>query len=231
MRFDSKSGDFLATGNVIIQADGLTVRAPRGTGNVKRKEVFFTEGIVASGDWQGDWVDFVAGSLVLQFGAQPVYTAEGGVKGDVGRINIDADKLWMKGSEIAALGVRRLEDRETDVAFGAGDVRGTLANGVLSSMVAKNKVWMRGRPNNSGEMVDIRGETAVYSVERGSVVLSGNVRAVQKGRTLTAQSLVYFPANNRVDAIGGNVPSGQVASPDRAKITIDLRQERQRNQP
>lgn len=228
MRFDSKTGDFLATGDVRIRSGGLVVTAPRGTGNVKRKEVHFSEGIAASGDWQGDWVDLNAGSISLYFAQTPTYTVENGVSGDIGKISIDADKLYMKGTDISALNVRRLEDHDAGIAFGAEDVRGTLVDGVLTSLTAKAKVWLRGRPNDGGDMVDIRGDTAVYSVERGSVVLSGNVRAVQKGRTLTSQSIVYFPANNRVEALGGVVRSGQTVSADRATITIDLRQERER---
>ena len=230
MRFDVQTGDFLATGNVVIKAEGLTVRAPRGTGNVRHKEIHFEEGIVASGDWQGDWVDFAAGAISLYFAQTPTYIAEGGVKGDVGRIFVDADKLYMKGTEIAAKGVRRFEDFETAVAFGAESLNGTLLNGILTTLIAQNKVWLQGRPNSQGDMVDVRGDTAVYSQERGSVVLSGNVRAKQGGRDLTAQSLVYFPGNNRIEAIGGLVGKGENADLVPARITIDLSQEKRREQ-
>ena len=229
LRFDSQSGDFLATGNVTIQADGLTVYAPRGTGNVKHKAIRFGEGIVASGDWQGDWIDLAAGSIELFFAQTPTYIAEGGVKGDIGKISVDADKFYMKGAAISALNVRRLEDREADIAFGADSVQGTLLEGVLTSLTAERSVWLRGRPNAVGDTVDIRANTAVYSVERGSVVLNGNVRAVQGGRVLTSQSLVYFPGDNRVDAIGGlDLKGSGGANP--ARITIDLNQEKQRRQ-
>jgi lipopolysaccharide export system protein LptA len=228
MRFDSKSGDFLATGNVVIQAGGLRVYASRGTGNVETKEVHFTEGIVASGDWRGDRVDLVAGSISLYFAQTPTYTAEDGVKGSIGKIFVDADKLYMKGSDISVKGARRLEDRATDVSFGAESLQGVLSNGELTSMTARGKVWLRGRPNSEGEMADIRGDTAVYSVERGSVVLSGNVKAVQRGRTLTSQSIVYFPSNNRIEAIGGLVRDGKSTESSPARITIDLRQEERR---
>jgi lipopolysaccharide export system protein LptA len=229
MRFDSQSGDFLAVGNVVIQADGLTVYASRGTGNVETKEVHFTEGIAASGDWRGDEVNLAAGSISLYFAQTPTYIAEDGVKGSVGNIFVDADKLYMKGSDISAKGVRRLEDRALDVAFGAESLQGVILDGDLTALNAQGKVWLRGRPNAGGEMVDIRGNTAVYSVERGSVVLSGNVRATQKGRTLTSQSIVYFPANNRIEAIGGVSPDGESTGTKPARITIDLTQEEQRN--
>ena len=41
MLFEAESGEFSASGNVVIQADGVTFRAPLGTGNVKSKEVHF----------------------------------------------------------------------------------------------------------------------------------------------------------------------------------------------
>jgi lipopolysaccharide assembly outer membrane protein LptD (OstA) len=229
MRFDFQSGDFLATGNVTIQADGLTVYAPRGTGNVKDKIIRFEEGIITSGDWQGEWIDLTAGSIELFFAQTPTYIAEGAVKGDIGKISVDADKFYMKGEDISALNVRRLEDREADIAFGAESVQGTLQEGVLTSLTAERNVWLKGRPNAANETVDIRGDTAVYSVERGSIVLNGNVKAVQKGRVLTSQSLVYFPGDNRIDAIGGvDLTGSGGANP--ARITIDLNQEKQRRQ-
>jgi lipopolysaccharide export system protein LptA len=228
MRFDSQSGDFLATGNVVIRVDGLTVRAPRGTGSVETKEVHFTEGIAASGDWRGDSVDLTAGSISLYFAQTPTYIAEDGVKGSVGDIFVDADKFYMKGPDISAKGVRRLENRPLDIVFGAESLQGVISGGELRTLTAQNKVWLRGRPGATGETVDIRGDTAVYSVERGSVVLSGNVRAVQKGRTLTSQSMVYFPAFNRLEAIGGIVREGENVNTKPARITIDLKQEERR---
>jgi lipopolysaccharide export system protein LptA len=223
MRFDSQSGDFLADGRVVIRVGDLTVRASRGTGNVEAREVHFAEGIEASGSWQGDEVDLTAGSISLYFSQTPTYIAEGGVKGRIGRVFVDADKFYMKGSDIIARGVRRLENRALDVTFGAESIQGVISGGELTALTAQNRVWLRGRPNAGGEMVDIRGDTAVYSVERGSVVLSGNVRAVQKGRTLTSQSIVYFPANNRIEAIGGVARDGKSPDTKPARITIDLK--------
>ena len=108
------------------------------------------------------------------------------------------------------------------IAFGAGAMEGLIRDGVLVSMTAKSKVWIEGRPNRTGDAVSLNGDKAIYSEERGSVVLSGNVRAVQKGRTLTSDSLVYFPEQNRVEALGGIVSQSGVASADRATITIEI---------
>mgnify|MGYP000953079619 CR=1 FL=1 len=244
MRFDSKTGDFLATGNVVIRADGLTVVSPRGSGNIERREALFDEGVTASGDWQGDRVDLRAGSLALSFGESPSCKLDRGVRGSVGTIALDADRMTLIGrgglsgagegerqTKLWLVNVRRVEDRSRDIAFGAEAVEGRLRKGVLVSMTAKSQVWVEGRPNSGGDAVSLRGDRAIYSEERGSVVLSGNVRAVQKGRTLTSDSLVYFPDQNRVEALGGIVSRSGTASADRATITIDLSQEPKRSAP
>ena len=241
MRFDSKTGDFLAAGNVVIRADGLTVVSPRGTGNTLRREVLFDEGVTASGDWQGDRIDLQAGNLELFFGEPPSCKVAKGVRGGVGEIVLDAERLTLIGrgglsgadegdgrTKVWMTNVRRVEDRSMGIAFGADSVEGMLREGVLVSMTAKSKVWIEGRPNRSGDAVSLRGDRAVYSEERGSVVLSGNVRAVQRGRTLTSDSLVYFPDQNRVEALGGMVSRSGTASADRATITIDLSKEPKR---
>ena len=241
MRFDSKTGDFLAAGNVVIRADGLTVVSPRGTGNTLRREVLFDEGVTASGDWQGDRIDLQAGSMELFFGEPPSCKVAKGVRGGVGEITLDAERLTLIGrgglsgadegdgrTKVWMTNVRRVEDRSMGIAFGADSVEGMLREGVLVSMTAKSKVWIEGRPNRSGDAVSLRGDQAVYSEERGSVVLSGNVRAVQKGRTLTSDSLVYFPDQNRVEALGGMVSRSGTASTERATITIDLSKEPKR---
>ena len=241
MRFDSKTGDFLAAGNVVIRADGLTVVSPRGTGNTLRREVLFDEGVTASGDWQGDRIDLQAGSMELFFGVPPSCKFDKGVRGGVGEIALDADRLTLTGlgglsgadegdgrTKVWMTNVRRVEDRSMGIAFGADSVEGMLREGVLVSMTAKSKVWIEGRPNRSGDAVSLRGDRAIYSEERGSVVLSGNVRAVQKGRTLTSDSLVYFPDQNRVEALGGMVSRSGTASAERATITIDLSKEPKR---
>jgi hypothetical protein len=204
------------------------VRAPRGTGNINNKEIHFKEGIVASGDWQGEWIDLTAGSLSLFFAQTPTCIAEGGVKGDYGKISVDADKLYIKGSDISAVAARRLEDHEAEVVFGAANIQGTLLDGVLTALTAKRDVWLQGRLKIDREAVYIRGDTAVYSVERGSVVLSGNIKAIQEGRALTAQSLVYFPGENRIDALGGVTAEGGNAVVNPARITIDLSREKRK---
>lgn len=241
MRFDSQTGDFLADGNVTITAGGLTVVAPRGTGNVERREVLFDEGIVASGDWMGDRVDLKAGKLSLSFADAPTCRFQGGVKGGVGAMRLDADRLTLIGlggvteatgadrqTKFWVVKARNIEDRSQGLSFGADAVEGVLRGGELHTLTADKGVWLKGKPKAAGgEAVSLRGSHALYSLDRGSVVLSGNVSATQGGRTLKSESIVYFPSQNRVEAMGGAPTLGSKGTPTpRAEITIDLSREK-----
>ena len=244
MRFDSNTGDFLADGNVKITAGDLNVHAPVGTGNVDRREVNFEQGITAKGKWMGDRVDIKAGRLLLSFADIPGARFQNGVKGGVGTMYLDADRLTLTGiggisspsgrdrqTKFWIVNAKNLEDRSKGIIFGAGSVEGSLRNGELHDMTAKKGVWIKGRPKANEAPVNLRGDSALYSVERGSVVVSGHVVAVQGGRTLKSDSIVYFPDQNRVEALGGLTKRKDgTVNTERAEITIDLSRERKPSQ-
>ncbi len=246
MRFDAQTGDFLADGNVIITAGELTVNAPTGSGNVDRREVHFDNGITASGKWMGDKVNIKAGKLLLSFADIPTCKFQNGVKGGVGTMKLDADRLTLTGmggisdpqpgdrqTKFWLAKARNLEDTSRGMSFGADSVEGVIRGGDLYDLTAKKSVWLKGRPKSSGDPVSLKGDNALYSLERGSVVVSGHVVAVQGGRTLKSDSIVYFPAQNRVEALGGLTRKSQTGavSADRAEITIDLTRERKKDSP
>ena len=244
MQFDAQTGNFTADGNVTIKAGDLNVNAPSSRGNIDRREVNFNEGITASGKWYGDKVNLKAGKLLLSFADIPSCKFQGGVRGGFGTMRLDADRLTLTGagglstptardrqSKFWLVNVRNLEDTSRGLAFGANSVEGLVRNGELYDFTAKRGVWLKGKPKAKGDAVSIKGDNALYSIARGSVVLSGHVVAVQGGRTLRSDSIVYFPEQNRVEAIGGynrRAKSGVVSS-DRAEITIDLSRERKIN--
>ena len=241
MRFDAQTGDFLADGDVKITAGELNVEAPVGSGNVDRREINFDEGIKASGKWQGDKIDLNAGQLTLSFYELPTCRFLNGVRGGIGAMRLDADGLILTGlggisdsaedndtqTKFLIANARNLEDKSKGLSFGANSVEGVLKEGELHEMTAEKSVWLKGRPKSKGEAVSLKGDQAVYSLERGSVVVSGHVVAVQGGRTLKSDSVVYFPDQNRVEALGGLTKEvGGIVSTDRAEITIDLSREK-----
>ena len=244
MRFDSETGDFLADGNVIITAGDLKLTAPEGSGNVEKRIVNFDKGITASGKWYGDKVSLKAGKVSLSFEDIPSCKFIGGVKGSMGTMRLDADRLTITGAggidqpsgkdtqtKFWITKARNLEDGSRGLRFGADSVEGLLKAGDLHELTAKRSVWLKGKPNSKEETVTLKGDHALYSLTRGSVVVSGHVVAVQGGRTLRSDSVVYFPDQNRVEALGGltrKTDTGAIDS-DRAEIIIDVNRER-RNQ-
>ena len=246
MRFDSDTGDFLADGNVIITAGELKLTAPEGYGNVNTRIVNFDKGITASGKWYGDKVSLTAGQVSISFENIPSCKFLGGVKGSMGTMKLDADRLTITGiggidtpsgndtrTKFWLTKVRNLEDSSRGLRFGADAVEGFLKEGDLNELTAKRKVWLKGRPNSKEEAVSLKGDHALYSIMRGSVVMSGHVVAVQGGRTLRSDSVVYFPSQNRVEALGGLTRRnyGGAVSSDRAEITIDINRERKKQEP
>ena len=239
MRFDAQTGDFLADGNVTIQAGDLNVEAPVGSGNVDRREVNFDKGITASGKWQGDNINLRAGRLELSFNDVPTCKFRNGVRGGYGPMKLDSDGLVIVGvggfqtptaadthTRFILANVRNLEDSSQGLTFSANSVEGLLMNGEVREMTADKQISIKGKPKAKGDAVSLKGDHAVYSLERGSVVVSGHVTAVQGGRTLKSDSVVYFPAQNRVEALGGITrEKNGVVSTDRAEITIDLSRE------
>ena len=154
-------------------------------------------------------------------------------------MKLDADKLTITGAGGIAkptktdsqtkfwlVNARNLQDTSRGITFTAGSIEGIVRNGNLYSMTAKNGIYLRGKPKNNGAAVTLKGDNALYSLQRGSVVVSGHVVANQGGRTLKSDSIVYFPDQNRVEALGKvtHKKDGTVST-SRAEITIDLTKE------
>ena len=242
MRYDSNTGDFLADGNVTITAGDFKITAPVGSGNIDKQILNFSKGITASGQWLGDKISLKSGNVSVSLSGIPTCKFNNGVSGGFGTMILEADKLTITGAggfeknsrnkndtqtKFWLVNVDKLEDSSRGVTFSAGSVEGILKNGELHNMTAKNGVHLKGKPKGQNQTVTLKGDSALYSLSRGSIVVSGHVVATQGGRTLKSDSVVYFPDQNRVEALGGvskkrngSVQTGQ------AEITIDLRRER-----
>ena len=174
---------------------------------------------------------------MLSFANVPNARFQNGVKGGIGTMYLDADRLTLSGTgrtqtKFWLVNAKNLEDRSRGITFGAGSVEGTIRGGELHELTAKKGVWLKGQPKAKEDPVSLRGDNALYSAARGgSVVVSGHVVAVQGGRTLKSDSIVYFPAQNRVEALGGltKKKNGE-AETQRAEITIDLSREKKPEQ-
>ena len=202
MKYDIKAGSFLAEGNVTIKGKDITIIATQASGDIKSKAFKLSGNVTISGTWNGDNVMLSAMSASAEFGAQPRYTLESGASGSLGKIAVDCDFLQMTGDDFMAKTVRKFHDQKAGVTFSAGNVKGKISNGILSQADADGNIVIKGTPDKKGEIVELHGRKAVYSIDRGTVVISGGVTATQGKRTFKADSLVYLPATNRIEAMG-----------------------------
>lgn len=214
MQYDIAGGRFVADGNVVIKGRGLTMTAKYGEGSVENKTFKISGDISVNGIWEGDKVKLSADVASASMVNPIVYNLENGIKGEVGKILLDCANLKMSGDELTANGIRRLRDGKTGMTFVANSAKAKISNGEIVQIEANGNITFTGIPQGNNELVVIKGNKAIYSVARGTVTVSGKVSAVQKRRTLNAESVIYFPKTNRVEAVG------------KPRITINLEDEK-----
>lgn len=216
MQYDFEAGRFFAEGNVTIKGRGITIIATQANGDIKSKTFNLTGNIAISGIWNGDNVNLSAMSATAELNAQPRYILESGIAGSLGKMNVDCEYLQMVGEDLLAKNVRKLQDQKAGVTFSALNVKGTVSNGELVQAEADGNIIIKGTQDKKGGTVEMKGKKAIYSLDRGTVVISGGVVATQGTRTFRADSLVYIPATNRIEAQGTQI---------RPHITIEITDE------
>lgn len=129
------------------------------------------------------------------------YRASGNVSANFSAYSIEADEAARDGEQFWAQGVRRYEDRVRKIVVKTSKARGVVRGKEVTELTAEGPVEVVMFDRN-GKRTTVRGDKGVFSKERGSVVISGNARADQDGRTLTADSIVYHLDGGKIDALG-----------------------------
>ncbi|MCL2767850.1 MAG: hypothetical protein FWE49_03900 [Synergistaceae bacterium] len=204
MQYDMEARRFYAEGNVTIKGRGMVIVSTHAIGHIDNNVFNLTGNVAISGIWNGDNVQLAAMSATAEIGAQSVYTFESGISGTLGNVSIDCEFLQIKGDNITARNVRKLQDQKAGITFSAANVNGRINNGNLTEAEAEGSIIIKGSPGKGNDIVELRGKKALYSIDRGTIVVSGGVSATQNKRTLNADSIVYFPDSNRIEAIGNS---------------------------
>ena len=119
---------------------------------------------------------------------------------EVGRLN---GKFWGRK-------VTRYEDKTKNISLAADVVDGELRGDHIKEVIASGSVVID-YIDKAGLKTVVKGNKAVYSKERGTVVISGSASAVRSdGKVVTADSLVLYEETKNIEAIG------------RSKLTFDL---------
>lgn len=138
------------------------------------------------------------------------YSAKGGVDGRLNGKILDADSAAREGSRFRAAGVRRYEDPDEKIKVAARKVAGSLATDpktgqeTLKEIVAQQDVRLD-YVDNKGLTTRVTGEKAVYSNALGTIVVSGNAKAVRSdGKTVTADKMIVHEDSRLIEARGNS---------------------------
>ena len=201
MRYDSETGAFAAEENVKVIRGTLTATSNNADGNMNEKKFRMIGSVHVFGTWAEEKVDMKGEVLAGEFGDPQGYSFEGNVKGSWGPRTVDADRIGMKGDNFFGSNVRRYEDSREGYLLRCNSLEGTLSKGEVEDFTAVGSVYFLSAPAK-GEPTEIRGQRAVYSKSRGSLVISGNVTVLQAARSMKSETIVYYPKLNRVEASG-----------------------------
>ena len=138
------------------------------------------------------------------------YWAKGNVDGLLDNRIIDSDEFTRINDKFWARGVRRYEDKKEKFSLAAKTVEGRIGKDpktgedVMTEMTADKSVVFH-YVDNEGKKTKITGNKAVYSKARGTVVVSGNTKAVRSdGKTVTADTMVMHEDTRLVEAKGNS---------------------------
>lgn len=138
------------------------------------------------------------------------YSARGSVDGLMEKKILKADEARRRGNKFWATGVRRYEDLVEKFAISARTVEGTLAKDpqtgqdALSDLIADRNVVLD-YVDREGLKTRVTGDKAVYSKARGTIVVSGNTKAVRSdGKTVTADTMVVHEDTRVIEAKGNS---------------------------
>jgi len=201
MEYDPDEGKIYASGNVKFSRDQLDVFAQEAEGRVDGSFAMFRGNVRGEGELNGEEVDFTCDILDGGFNEPAFYGLKGNVDARIGSKHIIAEIVTLSGSEIEAEKIEHFRDEESGITASGRTMEGTLKDDVIEDMIINDNVRIILEGNHGTDTI-VTGERAVYSRERGTLVVTGSAKAVQKDRTITADSLVVFPETERIEASG-----------------------------
>lgn len=196
-------------GKFPAQKATLSSESATWTGDKTKK----TDGIVeAFGNVKlthGDTDKLNADYVMWEVGTEN-YSARGKVNGVFNNRALDADEAVRKGDRFRANNVRRYEDKIQKFILSALRMEGRTAkdpktgDDLLQEMIADKNVALD-YVGSDGLKTKITGNRAVYSKARGTIVVSGNAKAVRSdGKTVTADTMVVHEDTRIVEAKGNS---------------------------
>ena len=145
--------------------------------------------------------DALSANRVVWYSGVQRYSASGEVIGEFEAYSIDADDVSREENSFSARNVRRFYERTRNITMSASRVDGILSGEEIVETTADGGVVIT-MPDSNGVMTRATGAKGIYSVARGTVVLSGGATVTQQGRVLNSNEIVYFLDSGQFNAQG-----------------------------
>jgi len=201
LEYDADQGKVFARGNVHFTRENFHVYASNCEGTVDGSQVLFWEDLRGEGVLEGEKVDFKAEFLEAGFTDTPYYALRGQVDAVVGTRQVKAQMLELSGDMFKASDVERFTDQTSRLSLSGQELQGRMEGNRIGEMDVRGNVRII-LEEEGGKKTIVMGDRALYSLARGSLVVSGNARALQDERKIIAESLVIFPESGRIEAKG-----------------------------
>ncbi|MDR1134494.1 MAG: hypothetical protein LBL05_10050 [Synergistaceae bacterium] len=133
--------------------------------------------------------------------AGDAYSALGDVLGDFEAYSIDADAVSRDARIFSARAVRKFYEKARKMTMSANSANGVIINEQVSELVATGNVVITA-PDKNGSLTRATGSKGVYSLDSGTVVITGRATITQTGRKLNSERIVYYVDTGRIDATG-----------------------------
>lgn len=202
MYFDTKTSLLEGTGNVVLQRGDLKVTSDRCEGDYKGNIARMWKNVHGYGDWNGQEVDFSCEEFKADLNSPETFSMTGSLKGRFGSRTLECREAVMSGEKFVAEKVSKFEEKTEGVSLSCSRIKGFVTEKALSEFIAEGKVKLNVINKKDSTVTRITGGKAIYSKERGSIIVSGGAVAVQRGRRVTAKNVVFYPATNKIEAKG-----------------------------
>lgn len=202
MHFDTKTGLLQGNGNVTLKRESLVIVSDKCEGDYKGNSARMWDNVKASGEWNQQSLEFSCKELKAQFNSPESVAMVGTVSGRFGDRFLECYEVEMIGDRFIATKVKKFQDKSEGLSLSCNRIKGLVLKENLHEFEAEGKVSIEIVNQRDKSVTKISGGKAVYSKDRGSIIMSGGAFAVQKGRKVTAQNIIFYPATSKIEAKG-----------------------------
>ncbi len=195
--------DFEMRGNVrgVFKKESLNIscyhlKLQTDSENTKKRRVTAAGGVKLT---RGS--DKLAAKSVVWVVDSDRYKATGSVLASFDSHFIDADEAARDGEKFWARGIRKYEERSKQFSMSAERANGLMKKGDVVELTATGSLVLK-MADDKGKVTKVTGDKGIFSKARGTLVVTGNATAVQEGRSLTADSVVYWLESKKIEALG-----------------------------